>query len=77
MYPLLYRMLDDQYITGQEDHVETKRGRKRIRVLYSITEAGKTRLVQLIDDYNEYTEGVQQVFDHSVPIGYGEPAGKD
>ena len=37
LYPILYKLSDEGYIISQEDISETKLGRKRIRVIYSIT----------------------------------------
>ena len=36
LYPILYKLSDEGYIISQEDISETKLGRKRIRVIYSI-----------------------------------------
>ena len=47
LYPILYKLSDEGYIISQEDISETKLGRKRIRVIYSITPKGREHLIQL------------------------------
>lgn len=72
LYPLLYRMESDGFIRGKDITVETKRGRTRSRVVYRLTSEGWTRLRQLKQEYDEVQEGIQNVFQNSVEIGYGE-----
>ena len=56
-YPLLYRLADDGYITGEEVVTRMSTGRSRMRVIYHIENAGRERLLSLKKDY----ETVQQV----------------
>ena len=51
LYPILYKLSDEGYIISQEDISETKLGRKRIRVIYSITPKGREHLIQLKEEY--------------------------
>lgn len=70
LYPMLYRMVDCGYITGHDEIVETKFGRKRSRVMYHLEPAGLKRLIQLKREYDEVQQGIQNVFQNSVKIGY-------
>lgn len=74
LYPLLYRMMDSGYISGRDVTVETKHGRKRSRVLYHLEPSGRVRLRELKAEYDQVQEGIQNVFQNSAPIGYGEQA---
>lgn len=70
LYPLLYRMVDSGYISGREVSVETQHGRKRNRVLYHLEPSGRERLIELKAEFDQVQEGIQSVFENSVPIGY-------
>lgn len=70
LYPLLYRMQDAGYISGRDETVETKFGRKRTRVVYHLEPKGRERLVQLKNEYDYVQEGIQNVFRCSKEIGY-------
>ncbi len=74
LYPLLYRMVESGYISCREVTVQTPHGRKRSRVLYHIEPPGRQRLRELKAEYDQIQEGIQSVFQNSVPIGYGEKA---
>lgn len=73
LYPLLYRMADAGYISGRDEVVETKLGRKRNRVVYHLETKGRERLVQLKKEYDYVQEGIQNVFRCSKEIGYKRP----
>lgn len=75
LYPLLYRMADAGYITGRDEVVETKNGRRRTRVVYHLEQKGRLRLVQLKKEYDYVQEGIQNVFRCSKKIGW-KPEGK-
>lgn len=70
LYPLLYRMVDSGFISGRDVTVETQHGRKRNRVLYHLEPSGRERLVELKAEFDQVQEGIQSVFENSVPIGY-------
>lgn len=70
LYPMLYRMVDCGYITGHDEMVETKFGRKRSRVVYHLEPEGLKRLIQLKREYDQVQQGIQNVFKNSVEIGY-------
>lgn len=70
LYPLLYRMQDAGYISGRDVTVTTQNGRKRNRVLYHLEPSGRMRLVELKAEFDRVQQGIQSVFQNSVPIGY-------
>lgn len=70
LYPLLYRMVDNGYISGRNITVETKHGRTRNRVMYRLEPPGRDRLVILKQEYDEVQTGIENVFKNSVVIGY-------
>lgn len=70
LYPLLYRMTDDGYISGHNIAVETKNGRTRSRVAYHLEPRGRARLLDLKREYDEVQDGIRQVFANSAVIGY-------
>lgn len=70
LYPLLYRMVDSGFISGRDVTVETQHGRKRNRVLYHLEPSGRERLIELKAEFDQVQEGIQSVFENSVPIGY-------
>lgn len=59
MYPSLYRLLDKGLISNYEKLV----GKKRIRVYYHLTQAGREYLEVLMREYSTATEGVEAVID--------------
>lgn len=73
LYPLLYRLTDNGYISGRDVTVRTKHGRTRNRVMYHLEEAGRQRLLELKRDYDHVQTGIQNVFKNSVVIGYEKP----
>lgn len=70
LYPLLYRMQDAGYISGRDVTVTTQNGRKRNRVLYHLEPSGRERLTELKAEFDRVQQGIQSVFQNSVPIGY-------
>ena len=72
MYPMLYRMLDAGYISAEDIVVETKRGRRRNRVMYHIEPAGRDRLVVLKGEYEEVQQGIRNVFKNCKEISPDE-----
>ena len=61
----LYKLSDEGYIISQEDISETKLGRKRIRVIYSITPKGREHLVQLKEEYDIVHDSIRCIFERS------------
>lgn len=54
LYPTLYKLLENKYISDREERV----GKRRIRVYYHIEPLGKTRLNELLNEYTELTDGI-------------------
>jgi len=57
LYPALYRLLDNGYISDEKRQV----GKRLCRIYYHIEPSGKSYLQTLIDDYNQLNEGIQNV----------------
>ena len=57
LYPTLYKLLDNNYISDKE----VPCGKRRIRVYYHLEEAGQERLHNLIEDYNLITQGIKKI----------------
>lgn len=62
-YPLLYRLADDGYITGEEVVTRMSTGRSRMRVIYHIESAGRERLASLKKDYETVQQGIHNILD--------------
>lgn len=77
LYPLLYRMMESGFISCRDVMVETQHGRKRNRVLYHLESSGRKRLVELKAEFDQIQEGIQSVFEKTVPVGYGAEACDD
>ena len=60
-YPLLYRLADDGYITGEEVVTRMSTGRSRMRVIYHIENAGRERLASLKKDYETVQQGIRNI----------------
>ena len=57
LYPTLYKLLNNGYISDTEKTI----GKRRIRVYYHLEDAGKDRLNDLLEDYREITEGISGI----------------
>lgn len=57
LYPTLYKLLENKYISDYEKVI----GKRRVRVYYHIEESGLKRLDELIDDYNKITSGIHKI----------------
>ena len=57
LYPTLYKLLKNGYISDQEAVVENR----RVRVYYHIEESGKTHLSELLSDYRDVVQGFQDI----------------
>ena len=74
---VLYRMQDAGYISGRDVTVTTQNGRKRSRVLYHLEPSGRERLTELKAEFDRVQQGIQSVFQNSVPIGYRRENGDE
>lgn len=68
LYPALYKLIDLGYITDYKKQV----GKRLIRVYYHIEKAGLDRLNNLIEDYNQTVNAVQQVLNYKPKSGDGK-----
>ena len=62
LYPILYRLLEKGYISDREEAV----GKRRLRVYYHIEESGKTRLKDLLEDYQTTCNGIDRILSSSI-----------
>lgn len=62
LYPILYRLLEKGYITDREEIV----GKRRLRVYYHIEESGKSRLKDLLEDYQRTCDGIVRILASSI-----------
>jgi len=66
LYPTLYKLLDNRYISDRE----VPCGKRRVRVYYHLEETGKSRLHDLLEDYNSITQGIHKILS-SVELSEG------
>lgn len=59
MYPTLYRLVDNHYISDHRELV----GKRMTRVYYHIEPAGRERLEEMRREYQLVCDGIQSVFD--------------
>ena len=57
LYPTLYKLLENKYISDYEKVI----GKRRVRVYYHIEDSGLKHLDELIDDYNTLTSGIHKI----------------
>ena len=57
MYPTLYKLIDNNYITDYKKVV----GKRMNRVYYHLEESGKERLNELVEDYKEVADAIQKI----------------
>ena len=57
LYPLLYRLIDNDMVSFEKKLV----GKRRTRVYYNITEDGKEYLQQILKSYQDMVQGVANV----------------
>lgn len=57
LYPALYRLEENGYISGKKELV----GKRLERIYYHIEPEGKNYLKTLIDDYNRLNEAIQNI----------------
>lgn len=62
LYPILYRLLEKGHISDREEAV----GRRRIRVYYHIEDSGKSRLSDLLEDYQSTCAGIDRILSSSI-----------
>lgn len=52
MYPILYRLTDQHYISCYDKKV----GKRQVRVYYHLEEEGRKYFNQLLDDYQQFSD---------------------
>ena len=57
LYPTLYKLLGNNYISDKEVQV----GKRRTRVYYHLEDAGKEHLERLLSEYNKNTSGICKI----------------
>lgn len=57
MYPVLYRLLDQGYISDRKELV----GKRRTRVIYHLEPAGAIHLQELTEEYEQVTSSVFRI----------------
>ncbi len=57
LYPTLYKLLNNEFISDREEQV----GKRRVRVYYHIEEKGLARLSNLLEDYQKITDGIAAI----------------
>lgn len=57
LYPTLYKLLGNKLISDRE----VPAGKRRVRVYYHLEEAGKQRLNDLLEDYQQITVGISRI----------------
>ena len=57
LYPTLYKLLKNGYISDRE----VPAGKRRVRVYYHLEESGKQRLADLLEDYWTITDGIARI----------------
>lgn len=68
LYPTLYKLLNKRYISDREVPI----GKRRLRVYYRIEDAGRQRLSDLLEDYNEITIGIAQILNSDINLEESE-----
>ena len=65
MYPILYKLQDENYISSYEKVIERK-----VRVYYHIEEKGKEKLLEMINEFNNAVDGIHNVIKESLGGAY-------
>ena len=61
LYPSLYKMIDNGYISGNEVQV----GKASTRIYYHLEEAGRLHLQQLLSDYQAVKNDIETILSQS------------
>lgn len=61
LYPSLYKMMDNGYISSREVQV----GKASTRIYYHLEEAGKLHLQQLMTDYQAVKDDIENILNRS------------
>ena len=73
LYPTLYKLLKNGYISDREMPI----GKRRIRVYYNLEDAGKDCLADLLEDYHEITVGIERILTSNLEFTEGKDESGD
>ena len=73
LYPTLYKLLKNGYISDREMPI----GKRRIRVYYHLEDAGKDCLADLLEDYHEITVGIERILTSNLELTEGKDESGD
>lgn len=73
LYPTLYKLLKNGYISDREMPI----GKRRIRVYYHLEDAGKDCLADLLEDYHEITVGIERILTSNLEFTEGKDESGD
>lgn len=59
LYPVLYKLLDQGYISDRKELV----GKRMSRIYYHLEPAGKARLLELLEEYNQISLGMKAIIE--------------
>lgn len=68
MYPTLYKLVDNGYITDYRELV----GKRQTRVYYHIKPAGRERLDMLLAEYEIFHGGLRKLLAYSKEVEHGD-----
>lgn len=61
LYPALYRLLDNGYISDEKQLI----GRRLTRIYYHLEPSGRAYYETLLQEYTRLNEGIQAILNHS------------
>lgn len=59
LYPVLYKLLDQGYISDRKELV----GKRMSRIYYHLEPTGKARLLELLEEYNQISFGMKAIIE--------------
>lgn len=68
LYPVLYKLQEQGLISDQK----VLSGKRMVRVYYHLEEPGKLRLQELIQEYQNLTEGVFRIIENGQPAKHSK-----
>ena len=73
LYPTLCKLLKNGYISDREMSID----KRRVRVYYHLEDAGKKRLADLLEDYNEIIVGIERILSNNFDFTEEEDGPRD
>lgn len=62
LYPVLYKLQEQGLISDRKEQV----GKRMTRIYYHLEPAGEARLQQLIQEFEEITQGIHRIVEESI-----------